>query len=84
MHFQIKYIFQYFLNIPCVTKCLKNFALYSSVSLVQLYYSCKISMENPDVLPFKVGQLAEAKCFAKGYRGAWFRCKVSSNLAINF
>ncbi|KAL1806456.1 hypothetical protein ACET3Z_029524 [Daucus carota] len=33
-------------------------------------------MENPDLLPFKVGQLAEAKSFEKGYRGAWFRCKI--------
>lgn len=27
-------------------------------------------------LPFKVGQLAEARSFAQGYRGAWFRCKI--------
>ncbi|KAK1379890.1 Agenet domain-containing protein [Heracleum sosnowskyi] len=33
-------------------------------------------MENPDLLPFKVGQVAEAKSFSKGYRGAWFRCKI--------
>lgn len=32
-------------------------------------------MEN-DKLPFKVGQLAEAKSFETGYRGAWFRCKI--------
>eukprot|EP00257_Ricinus_communis_P019806 XP_015578900.1 uncharacterized protein LOC8276931 isoform X2 [Ricinus communis] len=27
-------------------------------------------------LPFKVGQLAEARSFVSGYRGAWFRCKI--------
>ena len=54
-------------------KCLENCALNISVSLVQLYHSCEINMENPDLLPFKVGQLAEAKSFEKGYRGAWFR-----------
>ncbi|XP_050227378.1 uncharacterized protein LOC126677006 isoform X2 [Mercurialis annua] len=27
-------------------------------------------------LPFKVGQLAEARSFISGYRGAWFRCKI--------
>ena len=34
-------------------------------------------MNNHDYLPFKVGQLAEAKSFLQGFRGAWFRCKVS-------
>ena len=28
------------------------------------------------LLPFKIGDLAEYKCFQAGYRGAWFRCKV--------
>ncbi|GAB2217683.1 hypothetical protein Droror1_Dr00000886 [Drosera rotundifolia] len=27
-------------------------------------------------LPLKVGQLSESKSFTKGYRGAWFRCKI--------
>ncbi|KZV17835.1 hypothetical protein F511_01644 [Dorcoceras hygrometricum] len=27
-------------------------------------------------LPFKIGDLAEAKSFEEGYRGAWFRCKI--------
>ncbi|CAK7327204.1 unnamed protein product [Dovyalis caffra] len=27
-------------------------------------------------LPFKVGQLVEARSFLQGYRGAWFRCKI--------
>lgn len=40
-------------------------------------------MENPDVLPFKVGQLAEAKSFTKGYRGAWFRCKIHEIVVKN-
>ncbi|CAL0302572.1 unnamed protein product [Lupinus luteus] len=29
-----------------------------------------------DDLPFKVGDLAESKSFQRGFRGAWFRCKV--------
>lgn len=33
-------------------------------------------MDEADDLPFKVGQLAESKSFEKGYRGAWFRCKI--------
>ncbi|KAL6594579.1 hypothetical protein ACP70R_048317 [Stipagrostis hirtigluma subsp. patula] len=28
------------------------------------------------ILPYKVGDLAEAKSFVEGYRGAWFRCKI--------
>ncbi|KAL9262997.1 hypothetical protein AKJ16_DCAP17637 [Drosera capensis] len=27
-------------------------------------------------LPLKIGQLSESKSFIKGYRGAWFRCKI--------
>ncbi|XP_073138074.1 uncharacterized protein [Henckelia pumila] len=27
-------------------------------------------------VPFKIGDLAEAKTFEDGYRGAWFRCKI--------
>ncbi|KAK6161382.1 hypothetical protein DH2020_004763 [Rehmannia glutinosa] len=34
-------------------------------------------MENEINLPFKVGELAEARSFEKGYRGAWFRCKIT-------
>ncbi|KAI3469708.1 hypothetical protein Pfo_026371 [Paulownia fortunei] len=33
-------------------------------------------MENEINLPFKVGELAEARSFQIGYRGAWFRCKI--------
>ncbi|KAL8104960.1 uncharacterized protein LOC141678126 [Apium graveolens] len=40
-------------------------------------------MENPDLLPFKVGQLAEAKSFTKGYRGAWFRCMIHEIVVKN-
>ncbi|CAN6439436.1 unnamed protein product [Victoria cruziana] len=29
-----------------------------------------------DQLPFRIGQLAESKCFLEGYRGAWFRCQI--------
>ncbi|CAA7029159.1 unnamed protein product [Microthlaspi erraticum] len=28
------------------------------------------------ILPFKVGQIVEMKSFKRGYRGAWFRCKI--------
>lgn len=28
-------------------------------------------------LPFKVGQHAESRSFAVGFRGAWFRCEVT-------
>ncbi|KAL6865335.1 hypothetical protein ACP4OV_016486 [Aristida adscensionis] len=28
------------------------------------------------ILPYKVGDFAEAKSFDEGFRGAWFRCKV--------
>ncbi|KAJ9182230.1 hypothetical protein P3X46_006250 [Hevea brasiliensis] len=31
---------------------------------------------NEHNLPFKVGQLAEARSFIVGFRGAWFRCKI--------
>jgi Agenet domain len=30
--------------------------------------------------PFEFGDEVELKSFIKGYRGAWFRCKVSSHL----
>lgn len=40
-------------------------------------------MEYPDLLPFKVGQLAEAKSFMKGFRGAWFRCKIHEIVVKN-
>ncbi|KAL0376733.1 UNVERIFIED_CONTAM: hypothetical protein Scaly_0790900 [Sesamum calycinum] len=33
-------------------------------------------MENVIKLHFKVGELAEARSFQSGYRGAWFRCKI--------
>ncbi|CAA3032541.1 Hypothetical predicted protein [Olea europaea subsp. europaea] len=33
-------------------------------------------MVKGSALPFKVGQLAEARTFEKGYLGAWFRCKI--------
>lgn len=33
-------------------------------------------MDYPAVLPFKVGQMAESRSFKKGFRGAWFRCKI--------
>ncbi|CAK9143561.1 unnamed protein product [Ilex paraguariensis] len=33
-------------------------------------------MDKHEVLPFKVGQLAEARSFLSGYRSAWFRCKI--------
>jgi len=33
-------------------------------------------------LPFEIGQLAEAKSFKRGYRGAWFRCKVFPNHGV--
>ncbi|KAK9137730.1 hypothetical protein Sjap_008324 [Stephania japonica] len=29
-------------------------------------------------LPFKVGQEAESRSFEKGFRGAWFRCKINN------
>lgn len=29
------------------------------------------------ILPFKTGDFAEARSFMKGYKGAWFRCKVN-------
>ena len=28
-------------------------------------------------LPFEVGHVAESRSFIQGFRGAWFRCKVS-------
>ncbi|XP_019702987.1 uncharacterized protein [Elaeis guineensis] len=28
-------------------------------------------------LPFEAGQEAESKCFIEGFRGAWFRCKIT-------
>lgn len=35
-------------------------------------------MEDGANLPFKEGQLTECKSFLKGYRGAWFRCKIKN------
>ncbi|KAK3137542.1 hypothetical protein QOZ80_5BG0453720 [Eleusine coracana subsp. coracana] len=29
------------------------------------------------ILPYKIGDLAESRSFVKGYRGAWFRCKIN-------
>lgn len=40
---------------------------------MNMFGAALTSMEN---LPFKAGQLAEARSFRVGYRGAWFRCKV--------
>ncbi|XP_073048862.1 uncharacterized protein [Primulina eburnea] len=37
-------------------------------------FLCYILMDNN--LPFKIGDLAEARTFEHGYRGAWFRCKI--------
>ncbi|CAI9261513.1 unnamed protein product [Lactuca saligna] len=34
------------------------------------------TMEKLGVLKFEVGQLAETKTFEKGYRSAWFKCKI--------
>ncbi|XP_058211970.1 uncharacterized protein LOC131324150 isoform X1 [Rhododendron vialii] len=28
------------------------------------------------MLPLKVGEVAESRCFQTGFRGAWFRCKI--------
>ncbi|KAM7462942.1 hypothetical protein LguiA_031063 [Lonicera macranthoides] len=33
-------------------------------------------MDKLEDLPFKVGQVAEARSFMSGFRGAWFRCKI--------
>ncbi|GAV85725.1 hypothetical protein CFOL_v3_29159, partial [Cephalotus follicularis] len=33
-------------------------------------------MDKKPILPFKVAQVVEARSFLKGYRGAWFRCKI--------
>lgn len=33
-------------------------------------------MEKYSDQPFKVGQLVEARSFMRGFRGAWFRCKI--------
>lgn len=33
-------------------------------------------MENRHSVCFQVGQLAEARTFESGFRGAWFRCKI--------
>ncbi|XP_058200561.1 uncharacterized protein LOC131315400 isoform X4 [Rhododendron vialii] len=35
-----------------------------------------MDMQVEDLLPFKVGQLAESRSFLLGYRSAWFRCKI--------
>ena len=42
-----------------------------------LFDRSEVKMDKHDHLPLKVGQLAEAKSFLQGFRGAWFRCKVS-------
>ncbi|WVZ96191.1 hypothetical protein U9M48_041860 [Paspalum notatum var. saurae] len=34
------------------------------------------------ILPYKVGDLAEYKCFLPGFRGTWFRCKIH-NMCVN-
>lgn len=46
------------------------------VYLVVFQQGQKIVMENGTNLPFKVGDMAEARTFEEGFRGAWFRCQV--------
>jgi hypothetical protein len=45
------------------------------VFMLQLH--CMMDHEEYVDLPFKVGQMAESRSFLQGFRGAWFRCKVS-------
>jgi hypothetical protein len=45
------------------------------VFLLQLH--CMMDNEEYVDLPFKVGQMAESRSLQQGFRGAWFRCKVS-------
>ncbi|KAI8561045.1 hypothetical protein RHMOL_Rhmol04G0305600 [Rhododendron molle] len=33
-------------------------------------------MDELVMLPLKVGEVAESRCFQTGFRGAWFRCKI--------
>ncbi|CAA0817433.1 Agenet domain-containing protein [Striga hermonthica] len=40
-------------------------------------------MDNEIYLTWEVGQLAEARSFQHGYRGAWFRCKSISTLLLS-
>ncbi|CAA0828256.1 Agenet domain-containing protein [Striga hermonthica] len=40
-------------------------------------------MENEIYVTWEVGQLAEARCFAPGFRGAWFRCKITGVCETN-
>lgn len=40
------------------------------------YSSTETAKEMAKRLPFKIGQVVEAKSFSQGYRGAWFECKV--------
>ncbi|KAJ3707922.1 hypothetical protein LUZ61_011627 [Rhynchospora tenuis] len=35
-----------------------------------------MAMNMKNHMPFKAGQIVEAKSFIQGYRGAWFRCRV--------
>ncbi|XP_073048864.1 uncharacterized protein [Primulina eburnea] len=44
------------------------------MSSSKIKFLCYILMDNN--LPFKIGDLAEARTFEHGYRGAWFRCKI--------
>lgn len=41
--------------------------------------SAETAKEMAKKLPFKIGQVVEAKSFSQGYRGAWFECKVSDS-----
>ncbi|GER25500.1 agenet domain-containing protein [Striga asiatica] len=40
-------------------------------------------MENETYLTWEVGQLAEARSFEQGFRGAWFRCKITGVCETN-
>ena len=49
-----------------------------------LFDRSQVIMDKHDHLPFKVGQFAEARSFLQGFRGAWFRCKVSMLCSLTF
>ena len=52
----------------------------SKLEVFMLQLDCLMGPKENVDLPFEVGQEAESRSFIPGFRGAWFRCKVSINL----
>ncbi|KAL6865334.1 hypothetical protein ACP4OV_016485 [Aristida adscensionis] len=85
---QTKDYFSAFMLCWINTRCFYQFCLFLAENPVQegegimesydLHHQTVWLLLMDLILPYRVGDLAEAKSFVEGYRGAWFRCKVKS------